>query len=337
MPRDSCPPGDLLAAARDAADDLDAALGVAAMFGTALPFPGGGQTWRRFELLAAAAAGDLTVARTLEPHADALAILDEAGVPAASGLWGVFAAEAPGKRLTAVREGGRWRLEGTKPWCSLAGRLDHALVTAHSNDGRRLFAVAMSDPSVTTEDDVWVARGLSRLTTGPAHFDGSPAEPVGAPGWYLDRPGFGWGGIGVAAVWFGGAGALRGTLVDALGARQPTDIARMQLGAVDVAHYVAGTCLRDAAARIDGGRADGLAGKLLAARARAAVADAAERTLTTAGHALGPAPLAYDAEHARRVADLQLYLRQHHGERDLAGLGATVLSAPAEHRGNLSS
>ena len=39
------------------------------------------------------------------------------------------------------------------------------------------------------------------------------------------------------------------------------------------------------------------------------------------GHALGPAPLAFDADHAARVADLEIYLRQHHAERDVAALG----------------
>ena len=41
------------------------------------------------------------------------------------------AAEGPGVRLDAVDDGGGWRLGGTKPWCSLAGVLDAALVTAH--------------------------------------------------------------------------------------------------------------------------------------------------------------------------------------------------------------
>jgi hypothetical protein len=41
---------------------------------------------------------------------------------------------------------------------------------------------------------------------------------------------------------------------------------------------------------------------------------------------MGPAPLAMDANHAKRVADLQLYIRQHHGEKDDASLG-TALAA----------
>ena len=63
---------------------------------------------------------------------------------------------------------------------------------------------------------------------------------------------------------------------------------------------------------------------MLAARVRAVVAGAAQEVLTRVGHALGPGPLAYDAEHAARVADLTLYLRQHHAERDLALLGRSV-------------
>ena len=32
-----------------------------------------------------------------------------------------------------------------------------------------------------------------------------PADPVGGPGAYVDRPGFSLGGAGIAACWYGGA------------------------------------------------------------------------------------------------------------------------------------
>ena len=54
---------------------------------------------------------------------------------------------------------------------------------------------------------------------------------------------------------------------------------------------------------------------------RQVVALAAEDVLRRAAHALGPGPLATDEDHARRVADLELYLRQWHAERDQAALG----------------
>jgi len=40
--------------------------------------------------------------------------------------------------------------------------------------------------------------------------------------------------------------------------------------------------------------------------------------------ALGAGPLGHDEAHSRRVADLTVYLRQHHAERDFADLGAQV-------------
>lgn len=60
-------------------------------------------------------------------------------------------------------------------------------------------------------------------------------------------------------------------------------------------------------------------------RVRAAVEAAATATLDHVGRALGAGPLCQDAEHARRTADLTVYLRQSHAERDLADLGTDVL------------
>jgi hypothetical protein len=45
------------------------------------------------------------------------------------------------------------------------------------------------------------------------------------------------------------------------------------------------------------------------------------------GRALGAGPLSHDESHSRRVADLTVYLRQHHAERDLAQLGELVASS----------
>ena len=61
---------------------------------------------------------------------------------------------------------------------------------------------------------------------------------------------------------------------------------------------------------------------------RQVVAAAAEQVLGHAAHGLGPGPLAGDEDHARRVADLELYVRQWHAERDQAALGAMVLDDP---------
>ena len=331
------------AAARAVAGDVDASVGLARELGALAPAVGR-ETWPVFSALATLGAVDLTTARTVEPHWDALAILDQAGHPVPEeGSWGVWAASPPGTTLAASRttpdEGGDgasegpWLLSGTKPWCSLADRLSHALVTAAVKDGPpRLFAVALRDGGVSVDPSAWAPRGLRDVTTSTVTFGDVPAEPVGEAGWYLERPGFAWGGIGVAAVWFGGAAAAAGLLWSTARTRRPDQVALLHLGACDVVLDGALTALRHAATAIDEGRADGEEGRLLAARVRAQVAAAAEEVLTRVGHALGPGPLALDPEHAGRVADLTLYLRQHHAERDLAALGALVappLEAPA--------
>ncbi|GGC77789.1 acyl-CoA dehydrogenase [Tersicoccus solisilvae] len=332
------------------------ALELARRLGTELPGPGRGRTAELWEALAEVAARDLGAARTVEPHLDALAILDQlpdadrdrvAAVGAGpDSTWGVFAAEGQGLRLEAhgARGGPTQLLTGGKPWCSLAGSLTHAVVTAHpatagvpadgqaTGDARRAFAVDLRHPGVTVADAAWVGLGLPTVPSGPVEFASVPAVPVGEPGWYLRRPGFAWGGIGVAACWYGGAVGVARLL--ATQARRRGDgldqIGLMLLGQVDVALVAARTALADAAERVDAGGATGSAGALLALRVRAVVADAAETVLRAVGHGTGPAPLAFDAEHAHRVADLQLYLRQEHAERDRAALGRSLLTRLAD-------
>lgn len=293
----------------------------------------------QWTFLAAVAFRDVAAARMLEPHLDALTILEQArrsgcevdlaSIGAGSeSSWGVFAAEGAGVRLEAQMVGSRWHLSGTKPWCSLAQQVTHALVTAWVGDERRLFAVEMQRPEVAPRSGPWHARGLDQIVSAPVDFADAPAVPVGEPGWYLRRPGFAAGGIGVTACWWGGVLPLRSALLDA--ARRPgaDQLSRVHLGNADMALWGARLALRTAAKEMDGSAALRYPGTL-AGRARAIVASAVESTLADTARALGPLPLVADEGHARRVADLQIYLRQHHGERDVARIGADI----AEGRG----
>jgi alkylation response protein AidB-like acyl-CoA dehydrogenase len=298
-------------------DDVDGALRLASELGRREA----DSTRDLWETLATVAAHDLGVARAIEPHLDAVAILRQAGRPSPEGRWGVFAAEGGGDPLLAVEASGGVRLSGTKAWCSLADRLDAALVTAEG----QLFAVDLTHPGVEVRPGAWHARGLSEIPSGPVHFQDVPATPVGDPGWYLSRSGFAWGGIGVAACWFGGAVGI-GRTVHSAAAAKPNPFLLEHLGAIDELLQSARRALAEAAELIDTARPEP---KLLAKRVRATVARACEETVTRAGHALGPAPLALDGEHAKRVADLQLYVRQHHAERDLASLGETLAGGDA--------
>ncbi len=313
--------------ARAAVGDADAALKVADLTGAGVAAKTPLQIMRE---LAALGSIDLTVARVVEPHVDALIILAEAGEPAADGRWGVFAAEAPGQVLRAERTRAGWRLDGVKPWCSLADRLDRALVTATTSEGRALFAVDLRADGVHVQPSGWVSRGLATLHTAPVHFDAVAAQPVGEVGWYLRRPGFAWGGIRVAACWAGATEALYRYLRDALAGRAgPDPIRRVSLGRLDTAVWSSRLALLDAAramTKATGGEHPGNDPAVLAARVRAVVADAAELAIREVGHALGPAPLTYDDEHARRIADLTVYVRQHHADRDLAALADLIVA-----------
>jgi len=287
-----------------------------------------------WELLATLGCADLGVARAIEPHLDAQSILSGArssgfgGTSAAPEVWGVFAAEGGPEPLRASLSDSAWVLHGTKPWCSLADRLDRALVTAKGEDGaRRLFAVDLRDPGVRVEEGTWHARGLSEIPSGPVHFSAVTAEPVGPPGWYLERIGFAWGGIGVAACWYGGAVGLARSLFDSLAASDPSALQLAHLGAVDEVIRSARLSLLDAARIVDSDATSTRdSASVLAKRVRGTVASACEEVLLRCGHALGPAPLALDPVHAKRVADLQLYIRQHHAEPDQASLGSALLA-----------
>lgn len=289
-----------------------------------------------FATLAAVAAADVATARLVEPHLDALTILAQAGVEVPAGsTWGVYAAEAPGLRLEAhPTEDGGVVLDGTKPWCSLASTLSHALVTAHVGEERRLVAVSLRQTGVVPHDDVWVARGLPDVPSGPVDFTAVRASAVGEPGWYLRRPGFAWGGIGVAACWWGGAVGLARVLRAHAAARPESELLRAALGSVVADLADAEDALAGAARRIDdsAGITDDSAATddatdwpLLAQVVRSRVRRAVDAVRTQVVRSIGPGPLTSDPAVAARVADLELYVLQDHGDRDLARIGRMVL------------
>ncbi|WP_440066800.1 acyl-CoA dehydrogenase [Streptosporangium sp. OZ121] len=290
-----------------------------------LPLPGAGQTRRRWEALSSLARRDLSLARLCEGHTDALAILAElAGpAPAAGSRWGVWAAQPPGPSLSARPEAGGWLMSGTKQYCSGARVCTHALVTAEAPDGPRLFAVPVR--GLRPVAGSWPATGMAASDTLDVRFDEVFGEPVGPVDGYVRRPGFHQGGAGVAACWYGGARGVAETLLAAAAERDVGPHALAHLGAIDVALRTARAALEEAADEIDADPHDlKNAGRARSLRLKALVEAVATDVMGRVGRALGAGPLGHDAAHGRRVADLTVYLRQHHAERDLAALGAIV-------------
>lgn len=291
-----------------------------------LPLPASGRTRERWQRLALLAEEDIVAARIAEAHADAVAILDELGgkPPDPGQLWGVWAAESSDAVLRATDVGGgAYTLSGTKVWCSGAGFCTHALVTARLDDRRRgLFAVTLIDPAVKALPSTWWNAGMAGSDTRSVQFTNAHAVVVGDPGQYLDRPGFWHGAIGVAACWLGGARKVAEPLYRCAGGESADAYSLAHLGAVDAALAAGDAMMEAAATQVDSDPFDraGTA-QLLARRIRATVEHAADEAITRTGRALGPGPLCQDGRHAQRVADLSIYIRQSHAERDLAELG----------------
>jgi alkylation response protein AidB-like acyl-CoA dehydrogenase len=213
-------------------------------------------------------------------------------------------------------------LRGRRHYCSGAPVLDQALLTAEHGGGGLLFLVDLHAEGVRIEPSPWRSAALAATATTSVSFDDVvvPADAlVGEPDFYLQRPGFWSGAVGVAAVWAGGAAGVRATMRRTV-ADEPHALAH--LGAVEAACWAMEVALDAAGAAIDREPAPPFdAAMARALRARLLVDDRCRDVLDRAARALGPAPLAEDAEHAQRVADLELYLRQGHAERDLEVVG----------------
>jgi alkylation response protein AidB-like acyl-CoA dehydrogenase len=293
-----------------------------------LPHPGSGRTASRWWKLAALTENDVVAGRLAEAHADALAILAELdGPPPGAGeLWGVWAAEPPQSVVTVREDGdGGAVLNGTKAWCSGADICTHALITARRDDNvRGLYAVDLKQDGVTPLADSWHNAGMHASDTRSVQLIDVVGIPVGHPGEYLTRPGFWHGAIGVAACWLGGARGVAKPLYRAVAAEHEDSVrdvhAHAHLGAVDAALAAAEAMLVSAACYVDA-EPHGDRAELIARRVRAVVEHAVDEAIIRTGRALGPAPLVLDAKHAQRVADLTIYVRQSHAERDLAALG----------------
>lgn len=296
-----------------------------------LPLPGAGRTGDRWAALAALGRCDLTLGRLAEGHVDATAILAEAGRSARPGtLYGVWAARSGGTGALVERAGGGFRLSGTVRFCSGANLLDRALVAA-APDGDPaaclLVDVDLTDRRVHRDQDSWQAIGMDASDSVDVRFAGLPIDPadvVGEPGWYLSRRGFHLGGAGVAAVWLGGAaGVLDSVLALLRDARSVTEHQLAHVGALRAGISAADALLVTTARLLD---ADpGLDPTTPAATAKSAVERAAWDVLDRAPRITGPTPLCRDRRFAQQLADLQVYVRQHHAEQALAALGRAVL------------
>lgn len=292
--------------------------------GLTLPVPGRGETALRHRTLAEWGRKDLSMARIVEAHADATAILSEAGRnPQARWIYGVWASDGPQSRLAATRDNDGWRIDGIKQYCSGSTLVDAALVTAHAGDALLLFDIRLDSPGVSVSPSNWASSAFADTATSGVAFRSVRVDEsalLGAPGWYLSRPGFWHGAIGPAACWAGGAISL----VDAANRLNRKDAhSRAQLGALQSIQWGLDAILAQAGRQIDEDPTDaGGEARTRALKVRQLVERWCTEMLDRFGRATGPQLLAFDGAVALQYAALGLYIRQCHAERDLETIPA---------------
>lgn len=280
-----------------------------------LPLPGGGDTAGRWSALMQFGRRDLALARLAEGHCDAVAILHEAGrAPEPNALYGVWAAKSP-ETGAALDDG---VLDGTVRFCSGAHHLDRALIAASG----RLVEIEV-DERVRPVPGTWQPQGMEASDSPDVVLSRIPVTEqmlVGEEGFYLSRPGFWLGGAGVAAVWFGG---VVGVLDELVGLDRELDEHQYaHLGALHTSLRSTEALFEQAASHVDA--APFAEHTTLSWTCRAAAEQLGWQVLDRAPKVAGVTTLCRNARFAQRLADLQVYVRQHHGERDLAALGRAV-------------
>jgi hypothetical protein len=281
--------------------------------------PGAGATVERHRAIFAAGRESLSLAKLIEAHWDAVAILEEAGKqPALGAIYAVWASEVPGAPLIFENE----VLHGRKEFCSGARLVDRALVTA----GPLLVELDLRSAhgSISFDESGWNTAAFRTTHTATIAFDEHPVVSViGDSDWYTRRSGFWPGACGPAAAWAGGAAGL----VDyAMTSKRNDPHTLAHLGAMHTNVWTMETLLTSLGETFDSGL--GTNAMVAALQLRHVVEQLCTDILRRFARSLGPAPLVKDAATALRYAELDLFLRQSHAERDLEHLGTALRECP---------
>ncbi|WP_313823185.1 hypothetical protein [Citricoccus sp.] len=298
---------------------------------TALDWPG------LVEVLMALGRTDIPLARLTEGHVDALRVMAEAGAtPDPDALYGVWASRSGGTGLSGKPVRGGWQLTGRLLFASGAGVLDRALVTVWPEEDRHLLLdVAVSDWSFDTS--AWRTRAMEHSRSHRIELDAVvSARQIGANNFYLTRSSFFPGGVGVAAVWTGGAARVLDLLAQSTEVpAAASDPRRVRLGRArtDLASAVAlvrQTAIALRASHVGGARDSAGQGqaaehqellRTLATLCRAGVGAAVRRIVEEVRALAGPAGLAFDEDLNRAVDDVALYVAQQSQDGDAVYVG----------------
>jgi hypothetical protein len=206
-------------------------------------------------------------------------------------------------------------LRGTKVFCSGAGHVARALVTARRGADQTVMVLVDLDPGTRALADRIRLHGMRAAVTGAMDLAGLPAGPdaiVGDPGDYLRQPEFSAGAWRTSAVTLGGLDALVDAVRDELVARRRADNPHqlVRLGELLIAQESASLWVAKAARIAEAG--DGDPGEVAAYvnLARIAVELAVLGAIRIAQRALGLNGFIEGRPAERLMRDLATYLRQ---------------------------
>ncbi|EAR50271.1 Acyl-CoA dehydrogenase [Oceanicola granulosus HTCC2516] len=262
---------------------------------------------------------DLSLARLVEGHANALALIAVHGTPeqitsaraeAARGrLFGVWGAD--GAEPVALLDG---RLSGGKRFASGLGIVARALVTAGSGAAQRLVLVDATDPG-RQRPETWDMAGMQDTLSGDFDCAGLPAPEaalIGPPGAYGQEPHFVGGVWRIAAVQLGGALGLLGQVRDMLAARGQLEAeAHMaRLAPVLFRALAAGEMVRETAEAVAAPGVEPEAAVARAIAARLLTEEIGQAAIAAAEQSVGLAMFAADSPVGQTARDLACYMRQ---------------------------
>ncbi len=287
----------------------------------------------------------IPLGRLTEGHVDAVRILAQAGrQPHGGATYGVWASRSHATGVRATPVDGGWVLDGTLRFASGVGLIERALLPVWLDEERSVLL----DLDVSTwqgDEDSWRTPAMidSRSLTVPVEGVGATTDAqVGDEGFYLGRPGFFPGGVGVAAVWAGGAARVADLTARATAGAPPAPAVTARWGRIRT-ELACAAALLDTAGRVlassepdlgssstsssassseaSPARGAGGRGQELSTEVRAGVAAASRAVLEECRVLAGPAGMAFDGDLAQALADLDLYVAQQNRDADQGYLG----------------
>lgn len=317
------------------------------------------QTGLLLKILQQIGRGNLSLGRVYEGHVNGLQLIQTFGTAdqvrrfaqdvQANRIFGVWNAEATdGVKLWPLAEG-RYRLEGSKTFCSGCGYVDRPFVNGALPDGGwQMAIVPMEQVQVEVDASWWQPPGMKASASYKVDFSGVEIGPeylIGQPGDYFRQPWLTAGVLRFAAVQLGGAEALFDSTRAYLQGLGRTDHPQQQirLGQMAIALEQGNLWLQGGAAQIQryapifGGRPDEPAPEpaslvSYANMVRTAIEQICMEVMPLAERCIGTRGLLPPHPMERIIRDLTLYLRQPAFDAALSGVGQHVLSRPEPGR-----